>query len=238
MKSPISSHWSSLTLKQAWVLTIAGLLLEIPIRWIVRPDIPFMKLGNPWFNLPLRLGIEAGMIAIWVVMALLIRAPLTTIGIPKRKWTGWEGRALAIVGVIELIVVVAIVGDRWPRIWESGLIGPGLLWALSEFMFGVNQETGSRGLIMSGLLRLSGYKWAVVLNTLVFLAGPLHGPGLIRMAGNNPGGAAGLLAGIVVSSLFFSWLRYRSDNVALCGILHGLVNGFMNGAAFVLRANP
>ena len=178
------------------------------------------------------------MIACFILMALVIRAPLPTIGILKRKWTGWEWRALAIVGIIELIVVITIVGDRWPKIWAAGLMGPGLLWAFSEFMFGVNQETGSRGLIMSGLLRLSGYKWAVALNTLVFLAGPLHGPGLMRMVGSNPGGAAGLLAGIVVSSLFFSWLRYRTDNVALCGILHGLVNGFMNGAAFVLRANP
>jgi len=65
----------------------------------------------------------------------------------------------------------------------------------------------------------------------------LHGPGLVRMLDKNPGGAAGLLAGVVVSGLFFSWLRHRTDNVVLCGILHGIVNGFMNGAAFTLRAN-
>jgi len=238
LKPPISSHWQSLSRPQALVLTLAGILLEVPLRWIVRPDIPFMRLGNPWFDLPLRIGIEAGMIAFLILVALAIRAPLSAVGLPKRKWTGWEWRAMAIVGAIELVVVITIVGDRWPRIWAAGLMGSGLLWAFSEFMFGVNQETGSRGLIMSGLLRLGGYKWAVVLNTLVFLAGPLHGPGLIRMVGNNPAGAAGLLAGVVVSSLFFSWLRYRSDNVVLCGILHGIVNGFMNGAAFVLRANP
>ena len=237
MKNPISSYWQNLSLKQAWILTVAGILLEVPVRWILRPDIPFLRPGNPWFNLPLRIGIEAGMVFVLFATAFAIRAPLTAVGIPRRRWTLWEWSALAIVGAIELLVVIILVGDRWPRIWSAGLMGQGLLWVFSEFLFGVNQETGSRGLIMSGLLRITGWKLAYVLNTLVFLAGPLHGPGLVRMLDKNPGGVFGLLAGVVVSGLFFSWLRHRTDNVVLCGILHGIVNGFMNGAAFTLRAN-
>jgi membrane protease YdiL (CAAX protease family) len=45
-----------------------------------------------------------------------------------------------------------------------------------------------------------------------------------------------MFAGVVATGLFFSWLRYRSDNIILCGVLHGLVNGFLNGAAFARRA--
>lgn len=89
---------------------------------------------------------------------------------------------------------------------------------------------------MSGLLRFTGPWWASISNTLVFLIGPLHGPGLWKMLDSNPTGAIWLLAGVVATGLFFSWLRYRTDNVVLCGVLHGLVNGFLNGAGFARRA--
>jgi membrane protease YdiL (CAAX protease family) len=89
---------------------------------------------------------------------------------------------------------------------------------------------------MSGLMRLTTPASAIVLNTLVFVAGPLHGPGLWRMLPRDPTGATWMLAGVVATGLFFSWLRYRTDNVVLCGVLHGLVNGFLNGAGLATRA--
>jgi membrane protease YdiL (CAAX protease family) len=89
---------------------------------------------------------------------------------------------------------------------------------------------------MSGLLRLSSPFFAILLNTFMFLVGPLHGPGLLRMLHGSPGGAAGMLAGVVATGLFFSWLRYRTDNLVLCSILHGIVNGFLNGAGLAGRA--
>jgi membrane protease YdiL (CAAX protease family) len=237
MKPPISKNWDSLTLKQGWILLITGVVLELPVRWIVRPDMHDLLPGNFWFNLPLRLFIESGMIALFIGLPLMMRRPLKTVGIPQRRWTRWEWAALAIVGFGELIVVIIFAGSRWPRIWSTGLMGEGLIWAFSEFMFGFNQETGFRGIMMTGLLRIRGWKWAFAINTLLFLISPLHGPGILGWLGSNPGAAIGYMAGVIVNGLAFSWIRYRTDNVILVAILHGIINGFMNGSGLVLRAH-
>ncbi len=235
--TPISSHWQSLTTKQARILIVAALLLEIPIRWIVRPDIPFMLPGNFWFNLPLRIAVEAGMVLMLVIVAYLARVPLKSTGLFWRRWTRWEIFAFGIVGSIQLMIVILVAGERWPRIFAAGLVWQGLTWAFSEFLFGFNQETGFRGLLMTGLLRLKGFYPAVLINTFFFLVGPIHGPGLVGLFQRNLEGALWMMAGIIMTGLFFSWLRYRAENMILIGILHGMVNGFLNGAAFTLRAN-
>ncbi|MEK6571896.1 MAG: CPBP family intramembrane glutamic endopeptidase [Bacteroidota bacterium] len=237
MKPPISMHWASLNLRQAWMLVISALALELPIRWIVRPDMASLIPGNPWFNLPLRIAIETGMILVFIAVPLLTKAPLPAVGIPRRRWTRWEWGALAIIGGVELVVVIILAGNRWPRIWAGGLMGEGLLWAFSEFLFGCNQETGFRGMMMTGWLRIAGWKWAFALNTLLFLIGPLHGPGLVEWIGKNPIAAAGYAVGVIVHGVAFSWLRHRTDNVILCAVLHGIINGFMNGSGLTLRAN-
>ena len=236
MKQPISSHWRMLQTQRAWVLVIVGLVLELPVRGLVRPDIPYMVPGNPWFNLPLRISVELAFVLAVLAVAWVMKIRLPEIGIPLRRWTHWEWVAFGVVAAIELAIVISIAGQRWPRLYAAGVLGRGLMWATGEFVFGFNQEFVFRGALMTGLLRLGGYWWALLLNTLVFLVGPLHGPGLLRMAPGSPGAALGMFAGVVATGLFFSWLRYRSDNVILCGVLHGIVNGFLNGAAFARRA--
>ena len=218
-------------------MILTGVILEVPIRWIVHLDLSDLVPSNPLFNLPLRLIIEAGMIAVFIGFPLLMRVSLKTVGIPHRRWTRWEWTALAIVGFGELIVVIFFSGSRWLRIWSAGLMGEGLIWAFSGFMFGFNQETGFRGFMMTGLLRIRGWKWAFAINTLLFLIGPLHGPGILGWLGSNPGAAIGYAAGVIVNGLAFSWIRYRTDNVILVAILHGIINSFMNGSGWVLLAH-
>lgn len=234
---PISSHWTSLTLRQATWLLALGLALELPVRWIVRPTMAHLRPGSPWFDLPLRIGIEAAMILAPLVIILLARLPLPSVGVPRRRWTRWEWGALAVIAAGELAVVFSIAGRRWPRIWDAGLTAEGLAWGFGEFLFGFNQETGFRGLVMTGLLRLGGWKAATALNTLLFLIGPLHGLGPLQSWQQDPLSMGGYAVGVLVCGLSFSWLRYRTDNVVLCAILHGIINGPMNGAALVLRAH-
>ncbi|MCI0695166.1 CPBP family intramembrane metalloprotease [candidate division KSB1 bacterium] len=235
-KSPISTHWQSLAKWQAVALVFVGIILEIPVRWIVRPDIPYMLPVNPWFNLPLRIAIEVGFVLVILPLASAMKISYRALGIPRRRWTRWEWIAFVVVGAIELAVVISIAGHRWPKLFAAGVFGRALLWVFAEFFFGFNQEFIFRGVMMTGLLRLTTPLQATLLNTFLFLIGPLHGPGLWMLAGKNPVAATWMLAGVVATGLFFSWLRYRSDNVVLCGLLHGLVNGFLNGAAFARRA--
>jgi membrane protease YdiL (CAAX protease family) len=224
-----------MTKKQAWLLVGAGLVLELPVRWIVRPDMGDMTLGNPWFNLPLRLSMEIGFVALLIAVVLAARIPVAAVGIPRRRWTRWEWIALLVVGSIEMGIVVKVAGARWPQLIAAGVLGRAILWATGEFFFGFNQESGFRGLLMSGLLRLTGPVRATLLNTALFVVGPLHGSGLFTVWATNPVGAAWMYAGIIMTGLFFSWLRYRTDNVILAGVLHGIVNGFLNGSKLSRR---
>ncbi len=232
----ISQNWNSISKRQAIILILVGLLLELPVRWIVRPDIPYMYPGNPWFNLPLRIFIEIGFVLLLFPLAWSMKISMPVLGIAWRRWTRWEWVAFAVVGTIEMIIVIMVAGERWPKLFEAGVLGGALLWAFVEFFFGFNQESSFRGILMTGIMRFTSPIWATILNTLVFLVGPIHGPGLLSLAAKNPTGAAWMLAGIVMTGLFFSWLRYRTDNLILCGTLHGIVNGFLNGAAFARRA--
>lgn len=213
-----------------------ALVLEIPVRWIVRPDMPYLRPGNPWFDLPLRIAIELGFVLVVIGAGAAIRVRPSCWGMALRRWTRWEWGAFAVVGAIELLVVILVAGARWPRLVNAGVFLPALGWAFGEFWFGFNQEWVFRGPLMSGLLKLTTPAWAIALNSLVFLVGPLHGPGLLRMLPSNPGGAAWMLAGVIATGVFFSWLRYRTDNLILCGVLHGIVNGFLNGAGLAGRA--
>lgn len=233
---PISTNWTALSRRNAAVFLAAGLVLELPIRFAVRPDAATLAPGNPWFDPWLRLAVEAAMLGLFFALPLLLRTPLPAGGIPTRSWTRWEFLALAIIGSGELLVVTALVGHRWGRLAEAGLLVSAMPWVVGEFLFGMNQETGFRGLIMTGLLRLRGPRLAYAVNTALFLVGPLHGPGLVEWLGSNPLAAMGYTCGVVVHGVAFSWVRHRSDNVVLCALLHGIINGFMNGAGFALRA--
>jgi membrane protease YdiL (CAAX protease family) len=236
MSEPITEHWKSLRPWQAWSLIAVGLLLELPVRWVIRPDMPYLRPGNPWFNLPLRIALELGLVLAVLLAVALLRVRPSQVGAVWRRWTRWEWVAFVIVGSIELAVVVGVAGGRWPRLAEAGVLGGALGWAFGEFWFGFNQEFVFRGPLMSGLMRLSTPFLAIVMNTVLFLAGPLHGPGLLRMLPTNPEGAAWMLAGVVATGLFFSWLRYRTDNLVLCSVLHGIVNAFLNGSGLAGRA--
>lgn len=235
LRPPISTNWRSLSAKQAGALLACGLALEFPIRFWVRPDMSDLVPGNPWFQPWLRLGIEAGMFGAFLLIPVLLRVPYKAAGIPRRRWTRWEWLALLIVGAGELIVVGVIAGSRWLRLWNISPSTAALAWVVGEFFFGMNQETGYRGLIMTGLLRLRGLGSAYAWNMLLFLVGPLHGPGIIDWIPGSPGAALGYAAGVIVHGLAYSWLRHRTDNVVLCAVLHGIINASINGPGLALR---
>ncbi len=123
-------------------------------------------------------------------IAWSLKIPLPLLGIARRRWTRWEWIAFAIVGAIELFIVILVAGQRWPKLVAVGVIGRALLWAFAEFFFGVNQESSYRGILITGLMRVAGPFWATVLNTVLFLVGSIHGPGLLALGSTNPSGAA------------------------------------------------
>jgi len=229
-----SARWRELGRRQALVLLVTGLLVEGPGRWLLRPHMHDLLPGTVSFNLPLRLGIEAGFVAVFLIAASLCGG-LAASGARLRHWGRLDWWLLGVVGAIELVVVLVLTSRRWGQLPGPGGIGWLAGWILSESLFGFNQETGFRGLVMTGLLRLWGPFPAVVLNSLLFTFGPLHGGGHLADWLANPAQHAPMIVAVAVSGLFFSCVRYATDNVVLAGILHGLVNGLLNGSALALR---
>lgn len=216
------------------MLLVAGLFLEGPGRWLLRPHVHDLLPGTVLFNLPIRLGIEAGFVAFFLITTSLCGG-LAASGVRLRQWGRRDWLLLGVVGAIELVVVLVLTARRWGQLPGPGGAGWLASWILSEAMFGFNQETGFRGLMMTGLLRLWGPLPAIVLNSLLFTFGPLHGGGHLADWLASPAQHAPMIVAVLVSGLFFSCVRYRTDNVLLVGILHGLVNGLLNGSALALR---
>jgi len=224
---PTSAHWQQLGRRQALLLLLIGLLLEGPGRWLLRPHVHDLLPQTPSFDLRLRLAVEGGFVAIFLVAASMAGG-LAASGMRVRHWSRLEWLLLGVVGGIE-------TAGRWGQLPGPGGILGLVAWILSESLFGFNQETGFRGLLMTGLLRLSGPFPAIVLNSLLFTFGPLHGGGHLADWFAHPAQHVPMIVAVAVSGLFFSCVRYVTDNVLLVGILHGLVNGLLNGSALALR---
>jgi len=110
MTKPISENWKNLSVKHSWILIVTGFILEIPVRWIVRPDMGDLVPGNYWFDLPLRFLMDGGMLALFFILPIILGCSFKNIGIPLRRWTRWEWIAFSIIGGTEIIIVTLIAG--------------------------------------------------------------------------------------------------------------------------------
>ena len=71
----------------------------------------------------------------------------------------------------------------------------------------------------------------LVVNTL-FTFGPLH---FYHFSEGEPGQVWPMFAGIYLIGLFFSVLFWRSENLWIVGVLHGLGNCYIDGLAPIAR---
>jgi membrane protease YdiL (CAAX protease family) len=219
----------------ARMVLLWGLLLEIPIRYLIFPDPWLREPGHWYFGQPTRALIEGGFVVAALLPFLVLdglaglveprldrrQALFLVIGIPS---------AVVLFAVMEWSEVQVIQGDSlWAMV---------PLWFATGLLMGIGQELTFRGLILTGLQATHGTRTAVVASMALFVLGPLHGPRMYAYATNGfASEALTLLVLFTVSGLFFTWVRTRTRHVMVPAMLHGFGNAVTWGTVFVVKLN-
>ena len=106
-----------------------------------------------------------------------------------------------------------------PHVWGRicGVLFPYLLW-------GFYQEVVYRGILQTELVRRWGPLRGILISNSLFTFGPLHFYHFWRTSPALP-----VFAAIFAIGLFFSVLFWRSGNLWMVGILHGVGNFYIEG---------
>lgn len=167
------------------------------------------------------LGFVVALLAAFVVtQRTFVRLAVAGVGLRRfADWTRRE-RLFFLQAVLIASVVFAIVfGDHLLALLEQhGFAGFLLFSVLTGIMWGMVQEFLYRGWLQTELTRRFGAAAGLFAANAVFTFGPLHLNYLVDPAGVRWSG----IAAIFGIGLFFGFVYYRSGNVWIPAVLHGL----------------
>jgi membrane protease YdiL (CAAX protease family) len=134
--------------KYLYLFLMLGLILELPIRYLLSPD-PWLAAPDSWyFTQPLRLLIEF----IFVVLAI---SPILTIKEFREKIILNLNKSKLLFILIGSMVSILIFGFLEKGQLQNTLSTASLyqivIWSLTGFFIGFGQEVTFRGLIYTGL---------------------------------------------------------------------------------------
>jgi membrane protease YdiL (CAAX protease family) len=177
-----------------------------------------------WLISALHLPVPPAWLRISIVLALAItlvrfaaRVKLADIGlIPWHDWTATEKSYFIQVFVLANVIFAIVIGPRL-RALLAGPSVPYLLW-------GFHQELMYRGILQTELVRRWGAPAGILLANSLFTFGPLHFYNFTRTSSPLP-----LFAGIFAIGLFFALVFWRSGNLWIIAILHGVGDLYIEG---------
>jgi membrane protease YdiL (CAAX protease family) len=192
-----------------------------PRLWILRP------LGMPgppfWVRVPLLLGLAL------LLVRYFARLEPSQLGLrPWRRWTTTEKSYFLQVLLLANVVFLLLFAGRIRAIvdrpsWPSAAI------ALPVYLvWGFYQELMYRGILQRVLVTRWGPLPGILVSNLVYTFGPLH---FYHFTGKTIPQALPMFAGIFAIGLFFAVLMWRSGNLWMVGIFHGLGDGYITGLA-------
>ena len=174
-------------------------------------------------------------IAVLLVLALaLVRfvagIRLSDIGlVPWRDWTTTERSYFIQAFVLGNIVFGTLFASRLRAIarnealWTAAL---GIL--LTQFAWGFYQELVYRGILQSALVARWGAVAGILIANTLYTFGPLHWFHFDRPS------PWPMFAGIFAIGLFFSLVFWRSGNLWMVGLFHGLGDFYVTGTEQIL----
>lgn len=173
--------------------------------------------GFPAANLAFVVALLAAFV---VAQRALVRAPMTTVGL--RRFADWTRRErLYFFQVVPLAVVVFAIVFRnhfQELMAKHGLAGFVWFSVVTGVLWGIVQEFLYRGWLQTELTRRFGAVAGLLLANVVFTFGPLHLNYLLA-----PDGVRWVpLVAIFGIGLFFGLVYYRSGNLWIPAVLHGL----------------
>jgi len=212
-------------------ILVACAVLELWLRPACRDLIQWLGVpGRLWSGLALVtlvLALALGICRLW------IRMPFANLGLfGWRKWSSAERCFFPPLLGISLIAFIAIQSKTLRQIPEHSAWVQSVLVILSwQLIWGFYQELVYRGLLQTELVRRWGPVAGILISNLLFTFGPLHAYHL-SSAFANPGHLS-IFAGIFVIGLYFGIIFYRSGNLWMIGLLHGVGDFFIDGLAMM-----
>jgi membrane protease YdiL (CAAX protease family) len=201
------------------------LLFEAVIRVLIQPDPWLLEPSHWYFDQPLRLLIEIGVVAVGLTILLVL----------SRKEVGFERKHIPLLILASLGTVAVFSLLELDQLAASFSVGleRWMLWFFTGFFIGVGQELSYRGFLYESVrYKFEGLK-ADVINTVAFVFMPLHSVRLVTY------GLQGeilvvllLVATYTGASILFLWLRKRTQSVAVPAIVHGFGNAITWVAVF------
>ena len=167
------------------------------------------------------LGFVVALLAAFVVaQRVFVRLPMADVGLRRcAEWTRRERLYLLQVVPLAVVVFAIVFGDHLLALLEQhGLAGFLLFSVLTGLLWGMVQEFLYRGWLQTELTRRFGATAGLLAANAVFTFGPLHLNYLTDPAGVRWGG----LAAVFGIGLFFGIVYYRSGNLWIPAVLHGL----------------
>jgi uncharacterized protein len=145
--------------------------------------------------------------------------------IPWHAWTATEKSYFIQVFVIANVIFAIVTAPRLGAI----LAGPSLLLHVCTvfvpyLLWGFHQELMYRGILQTELVRRWRAPAGILLANSLFTFGPLHFYNFTRTSPSLP-----LFAGIFAIGLFFALLFWRSGNLWIIAILHGVGDMYIEG---------
>jgi CAAX protease family protein len=200
------------------------LLIFLLLEGVLGPRLSLLAwLGLPvppvWVRVPILLGVS--LLSVRFVAGL----NLAQIGLhPWRRWSATEKSYFIQVLLIANVVFAVLLADRLRAV----LAGPSILARggavlVPVFLWGFYQEVMYRGILQTELVRRWGPLPGILVSNTVFTFGPLH---FYHFSDTSP---APIFAAIFAIGLFFALVFWRSGNLWLVGVFHGIGDSYMDG---------
>jgi len=218
----------------AWTTTRL-LLIYILLEAILGPRLSILHWSHlppppSWITVP----------ALFVVAMLLVRfvARLEPARIGFYGWREWSRTersyfvqvillANAVFGVLCAHPLQVIAADR--SLWSGACVV-----MLTQLVWGVYQELVYRGILQTALVARWGPVAGILVANIAFTFGPLHFYHFSSVSGPTGGSTWSMFAGIFAIGLLFSVLFWRSGNLWMIGVMHGVGNAYIDGLARIL----
>jgi membrane protease YdiL (CAAX protease family) len=162
-----------------------------------------------------------------VLLAAFIVAQRAFVGLPMvavglRRFADWTLRErlylLEVVPLAAVVFAIVFANRLLALLDKHGFAGFLLFSVLTGLLWGIVQEFLYRGWLQTELTRRFGAMAGLLVANLAFTFGPLHLNYLLEPAGVRWGG----LAAVFGIGLFFGIVYYRSGNLWIPAVLHGL----------------
>lgn len=186
------------------------------LGWLGLPPLP------QWARVPMLLA---------VALLLVHFVARTNVGLHRwREWTKTE-RSYFVQAIVIGNVVFALVRLRGLKAIaaDHSQWGQACIVLLTQLLWGFYQELMYRGILQTALVSRLGPWGGILVANSFFTFGPLH---FHHFSSASPFPMFGAIFAI---GLLFSVLYWRSGNLWLVGVLHGIGDAYIDGLRAILR---